>query len=153
MLTAVPGSVTGTTGDRKGCLNRLPSHTRPPPNPEPCSAWGSQELGPDRGEAQKTQRHYCQLSGVCASMINSRLGFCPENCLRDGGKWQSKCTLLMRGRVGICKVLSPKWWSFLGKHITNDLENHASWYWISRETCAVQNFQGTMESSHSPATQ
>ena len=69
VLTAVPGSVMDTTGDREGCLNRLPSHTRPPPNPEPCSAWGSQELWPDRGDAQKTRR-YCQLSGVCALMIN-----------------------------------------------------------------------------------
>ena len=75
---------------------------------EPCRAWGSQELWPDSGDAQRMQRSYCQLSGMCASVINGHLAFCPENCLRGGGKWQSKTPLLMRGRVGICKVLSPK---------------------------------------------
>ena len=108
VLTAVPRSVTDTAGDRKGCLNVLISHIQPPPNLEPCSAWGSQKLWLECGDAQKIQHSYCQLSGRCASVINGHLAFCPENCLRGGGKWQSKITLLMRGRVGICKVLSPK---------------------------------------------
>ena len=96
MLTAVPRSVTDTAGDRKGCLNVLLSQVQPPPSPEPCSAWGGQELWPDCGDAQKMQHSYCQLSGVCASVINGRLAFCPENCLRSGDTWQSKSTLLMK---------------------------------------------------------
>ena len=73
--------------------------------PHPCSAptqpgalqcLGRSGIMAGRGDAQKMQHSYCQLSGVCASVINGRLAFCPENCLRSGGTRQSKTTLLMR---------------------------------------------------------
>ena len=61
-------------GGQERMHERAPQPPWLPPNPEPCSAWGGQELWPDSGDMEKIH-HYCQLSGVCASMIMATWAF------------------------------------------------------------------------------